>query len=123
MPRGRPPGSGGKAKQYANLAAALDDIENRTAFHSKKPGRFSNPETFHEAHREYKRMVRSRAAAGGRQLSCDLGLEAAAASIYLQSAWGFVSASEAARVALRYLAIQTRKGLTRIDLDITQDPP
>lgn len=119
---GRPRKPSG-SKIYKNLSAALDDIENRQSLSPKKPGRFSNPDTFHEAHREYKRMVRSRAAAGGRQLSCDLGLEAAAASIYLQSAWGFLSASEAARVALRYLAIQTRKGLTRIDLDITQDPP
>jgi hypothetical protein len=43
--------------------------------------------------------------------------EARAALGELLREWPFKSSSEAITVALRYLAVQTRRGLPRIDLD------
>ena len=43
--------------------------------------------------------------------------EATAALLYLRKQWGFTSNQEAVEVALRRLAIETRNGLQRLDLD------
>lgn len=64
------------------------------------------------------RQRRYRAAQGNRFLRYTLTIEAAAALLYLRKQWGFKSNYETTMVCLRYLAVQTRKGLQRIDLTI-----
>lgn len=65
------------------------------------------------------RKAAARAALGGRQVACDLGIDGAAALVYLKTQWGFPSTRETVRVALRHLAKLTREGLQRIDLEDT----
>lgn len=43
--------------------------------------------------------------------------EATAALLYLRKQWGFTSHQETIEVALRRLALETRNGLQRLDLD------
>ena len=43
--------------------------------------------------------------------------EATAALLYLRKQWGFTSHQEAIEAALRHLALETRMGLKRIQLD------
>lgn len=64
------------------------------------------------------RQARWRAKHGSRQLKVNLSIEAAAAIKYLRAQWGMKSDHEAAVVAIRALAVQTRKGLQKIDLTI-----
>lgn len=64
---------------------------------------------------------RYRARRGDRCFFVDLDIASAAACLYLIKQWNFRSRQEAARVAMRYLAILTRLGLQRIDLDVFSD--
>lgn len=64
------------------------------------------------------RQARWRAAHGSRQLKVNLSIETAAAIMYLKKQWGLKSDHEAAVVAIRALAVQTRKGLKKIELTI-----
>lgn len=70
------------------------------------------------AYTPLERQLRYQARNGNRQVHACLTIEAAAAMLYLHKQWGFKSDRELVMVALRYLAVQTRKGLQRIDLTI-----
>lgn len=118
---GRPKGIDLSARNYRNLSAAMDEILNpREALSSKA----RNVHMTDEERRERARLMRqaSRAAAGGRQHSGELSIEAAASLQYLKTQWGFKSTTEAVNVALRYMATETRKGLQKIDLGVPDDP-
>lgn len=77
-------------------------------FRSRNPNAYTNAE----------RQARWRAKHGGRVLRTDMPIEVAAACLYLMKQWGFKSHRELVNASLAYLAIQTRKGLQRIDLTI-----
>ncbi len=64
------------------------------------------------------RMRRWRARHGNRQVNFCLHVETAAALLYLRKQWGFNGTQETVEAALRYLAVQTRKGLTKLELTI-----
>jgi 3-isopropylmalate dehydratase small subunit len=59
---------------------------------------------------------RWRAAHGGRSFS--LHADSAASLLYLKKQWGFGSYRETVEVALLHLAVQTRRGLKRIETEI-----
>lgn len=113
------------ARGYRNLSAAMDEILNARTSISRGELRNGSKKLnlSVEERQEYNREAtrRMRAARGARQLNCDMGVEGLAAMLYLQKQWGFKSRKEAVNVALRFLALQTRKGLERIDLDIAED--
>ena len=67
------------------------------------------------------RVRRFRAKHGGTVINFTAHIEAAASVLYLRKQWGFKSNQQAVEAALRYLTIQTRRGLTKLNLDITQD--
>lgn len=118
---GRPKGIDLSARGYRNLSAAMDEIMNpREALSSKA----KNVPLTHEERRERARILRqaSRAAAGGRQFSGELSVEAAASVQYLKTQWGFKTTTETVNVALRYMAAETRKGLMKFDLGVPDDP-
>lgn len=122
---GRPKGIDLTAKGYRNLSAAMDEIMNpRQALASGKErdGRFANldEDGIREINRSHKAAWRARM--GARQVSCDLGIEGAAALLYLKTQWGFKSTQETVNVALRYMADETRKGLKKFDLGVEHDP-
>jgi len=64
------------------------------------------------------RQARWRARHGGRSIRLDLSIEVAASLKYLRNQWGLSTDKEAAVVAIRALAVQTRKGLQKIELTI-----
>lgn len=122
---GRPKGIDLTARNYRNLSAAMDEILNprdSLARGSEKNGSSMNatPDEARERRRTDKQAWRARV--GARQVSCDLGLEGAAALLYLKTQWGFKSTQETVNVALRFLATETRKGLRKIDLGVPDDP-
>lgn len=83
--------------------------------HQKPIGfRIRNPNAISRA--EQSRRYRARN--GDRQFFMQLDVASAAACLYLVKQWGFKNRQEAARVSMRYLAILTRLGLKRIDLDV-----
>lgn len=84
------------------------DLNKRMGFRSQKPDALTNAE----------RQARWRAKHGSRMIRTDLPADTAAAMLYLRKQWGFKSHRELVNAAIRYLAIQTRKGLQRIDLEI-----
>lgn len=57
---------------------------------------------------------------GGKVVSFPCRVDAAAALLYIKKQWQLKSDREAVEVALRYLAVQTRKnpGMTTLDLDV-----
>jgi hypothetical protein len=101
-----------------NITGALDAVLDTR---SKGIRSTETPRMHAEGVREFntRRKAAARAALGGRQVSCDLGIDGAAALVYVKQQWGFPSTREAVRVALRLLAKQTREGLQRIDLEDT----
>jgi hypothetical protein len=72
--------------------------------------RSRNPNAMTAAERQQK-WRRSR---GLRQLQVDLTTDTAAAVIYIRNQWGMSSNREAALAAIRFLALCTRQGLTRL---------
>jgi len=65
------------------------------------------------------RQKRWRAKQGSRGITVGFHAhtEATAALLYLKKQWGFKSNQEAIEAALRHLALETRMGLKRIQLD------
>lgn len=80
----------------------------RKGFGSYKPEAYTNAE----------RQARYKARHGHRMVRAELTIEAAAAMLYLRKQWGFKSHRELVNAAIRFLAIETRKGLTRLELTI-----
>lgn len=81
----------------------------RLGFRSRKPDAMTNLE----------RQRKWRSQQGHRTIGAyTLHPEAAAALLYLRKSWNFTTNQECLEAALRYLAIQTRRGLQRLDLDI-----
>lgn len=60
------------------------------------------------------RQQKYRRERGIRQLQLDLSLEVAAAMLYIRKEWGMKTNKEAAEAAIRFLALCTRQGLTRL---------
>lgn len=85
-----------------------ESFTKKRGFRSQKPEAYTNAE----------RQARWRARHNARRISTDLPADSVAAMLYLRKQWGFKSQRELVNAAIRYLAIQTRKGLQRIDLTI-----
>ena len=62
--------------------------------------------------------ARWRAKNGGRTITYHADAPTAAALIFLRRSWGFKSNRETVQAAIRYLAVLTRKGVTRLDLEV-----
>lgn len=83
-------------------------IPTKGGFRSRNPNAYTNAE----------KQARWRARHGSRMIRTDMPAETAAAFLYLMKQWGFKNKRELVNASIRYLAIQTRKGLQRIDLTI-----
>jgi len=83
-------------------------LNKRKGFRSRKTEALTNAE----------RQARWKAKHGYRMVRAELTIEAAAALLYLRQQWGFKSHRELVNVAIRFLAIETRKGLKRLELTI-----
>ena len=121
---GRPKGIDLTARGYRNLSAAMDEILNprdRIARTNTDYGKYASMTPEERRAREASKRRATRARAGARQISFTMSIEAAAAVQYLQTQWGFGSRVEALEVALRFMAIETRKGLSKIQLDASAD--
>jgi len=66
---------------------------------------------------ERQKRWRAKQASRGITVAFHAHTEATAALIYLRKQWGFTSNQEAVEAALRHLALETRMGLKRIQLD------
>lgn len=122
---GRPKGIDLSARNYRNLSAAMDEVLNpRESLARGKEKDGSSLNMSEEEAREFRRTYKQawRARMGARQVSCDLGIEGAAAMLYLKAQWGFKSTQETVNVALRFMATETRKGLQKFDLGVPDDP-
>lgn len=84
------------------------NMGKRKGFGSYKPEAYTNAE----------RQARYKARHGHRMVRAELTVEAAAAMLYLRKQWGFKSHRELVNAAIRFLAIETRKGLKRLELTI-----
>lgn len=60
------------------------------------------------------RQQKFRRSRGARQLQIDLDTELTAAMLYIRKEWGMKSSREVAKAAIRFLALCTRQGLTRL---------
>ncbi len=81
-----------------------DKPPRRMGFRSKKPHAMTGAE----------RQQKWRRSRGMRQLQLDLTAETSAAVVYIRKEWGMRSNKEAALAAIRFLALCTRQGLTRL---------
>ena len=66
---------------------------------------------------ERQRRWRAKQGSRGVNVTFHSHTEATAALLYLRKQWGFTSHQEAIEAALRHLALETRMGLKRIQLD------
>jgi hypothetical protein len=66
---------------------------------------------------ERQKRWRAKQASRGITVAFHAHTEATAALLYLRKQWGFTSNQEAVEAALRHLALETRMGLKRIQLD------
>ena len=83
-------------------------------FRSKNPNALTNLE----------RQQRWRRKNGDRCVgSFCLHIDACAAMLYIKKQWGFESSQEAIEVSMRHLALMTRQGLKRIQLDAVDADP
>lgn len=75
-------------------------------FRSRKPDAMTNAE----------RQQKFRRTRGVRQvqLQIDMDSDVAAAVLYIRKEWGMSSSREAVKAAIRFLALCTRQGLTRL---------
>lgn len=80
----------------------------KAGFRSRNPNAYTNAE----------KQARWRARHGSRMIRVDMPIGTAAAFVYLMKQWGFKSHRELVSAAIGHLAVQTRKGLKRIDLKI-----
>lgn len=76
----------------------------RMGFRSRNPNAMTNRE----------RQQKWRRVNGTRQLHLNTDAELAAALLYIRNEWGMKSHHEAAAAAIRFLAVCTRQGLTRL---------
>lgn len=76
----------------------------RMGFRSRKP----------EAMTPAERQQKWRRTRGMRQLQLDMSEDTSAAVLYIRKEWGMRSNREAALAAIRFLALCTRQGLTRL---------
>jgi hypothetical protein len=77
-------------------------------FQSRNPNAMTNAE----------RQAKFRRARGSRQLTSQLDAATAASVLYLRKEWGMTSNHEVAVAAIRFLALCTRQGLTRLPQSI-----
>lgn len=80
----------------------------RLGFRSRNPNAMTGSE----------RQSKYRRTRGVRQLQLDLGTELAAAVLYIRKEWGMRTNKEAAEAAIRFLAVCTRQGLSRLPQSI-----
>ena len=80
----------------------------RLGFRSRNPDAMTDAE----------RMQKYRRTLGGRQMHMLMPPDVAAALIYLRKEWGMETNQEAAMAAIRFLALCTRQGLTRLPQSI-----
>lgn len=83
-------------------------MTKRMGFRSRKPDAMTNAE----------RQSKWRRKTGRRQIHIALGPDVAAAVIYIRKEWGMQSNPEAVEAAIRFLALCTRQGLTRLPQSI-----
>lgn len=76
----------------------------RMGFRSRNPNAMTNAE----------RQSKWRRSRGSRQIQMDMTPEVAAALLYLRKEWGMTSNREVTLAAIRFLALCTRQGLTRL---------
>lgn len=76
----------------------------RMGFRSINPNAMTNAE----------RQAKFRRNRGSRQMSFAMNPDTAASVLYLKKEWGMTSNQEVAEAAIRFLALCTRQGLTRL---------
>jgi hypothetical protein len=86
-------------------------LNKRRGFRSYKPNAMTGAE----------RLRKHRAKIGGRSLNFYVEPDAAASMLYIMKQWGMGTYKEAVQASLRYLAKETRLGLTKLELDIEPD--
>lgn len=84
------------------------NLDKKMGFQSQKPRAYTNAE----------KQARWRARHGSRMIRTDMSVDVAAAAIYLRKEWGFKTNREMVNAAIRFLAIQTRKGLEKLEVAI-----
>lgn len=85
-------------------------LTRKQGFRSRKADAMTNAE----------RQRKYRASMGGRTINTALPPDVAAALIYLRKEWGMKTDREAVEAAVRFLAVCTRKGLTRLPQSIDE---
>jgi hypothetical protein len=80
------------------------NLTAKRGFRSRKPDAMTNAE----------KQRQFRARAGNRILYATLPVEVAAAVLYLKKEWGMETNREVALAAIRFLALCTRQGLTKL---------
>lgn len=81
-----------------------DSLHQKMGFRSRKPHAMTNAE----------RQQKFRRTRGTRQIQLGLDTDVSAAILYIRKEWGIESNREACQAAIRFLAICTRQGLTRL---------
>lgn len=81
-----------------------DSLTKRMGFRSRKKQAMTASE----------RQQKWRRTRGMRQLQIDMDSDVSAAVLYIRKEWGMHSNKEAALAAIRFLALCTRHGLTRL---------
>lgn len=82
----------------------MSDLDKRKGFGSRNPNAMTNAE----------RQRRWRGKNGGRGVNYYMTPDVAASVLYLRNQWGMESTQEVIDASLRFLAICTRQGLTRL---------
>lgn len=82
----------------------MSDLTKRMGFRSRNPDAMTGAE----------RQQKWRRTRGNRQVQIELTAEAVAAMLYLRKEWGMKSGREVVEASVRFLAICTRQGLTRL---------
>jgi hypothetical protein len=88
-------------------AKVLEMLNKRMGFRSR------NPNAFTPAERKQRWRMKN-----GTQVNAKFDLIGSAALVYIKNQWGFKSNAQAVEAAVRFLAVETRKGLTKINLEI-----
>ena len=82
----------------------MSDLDRKMGFRSRKKHAMTNAE----------RQQKYRRSRGVRQLQLDLEPDVSAAVLYIRKEWGMRTNKEACLAAVRFLALCTRQGLTRL---------
>lgn len=82
----------------------MSDLTQKMGFRSRNPHAMTDAE----------RQAKYRRNRGMRQVKFDLNNEIAASVLYIRKEWGMESNKEAVLAAIRFLALCTRQGLTRL---------